>query len=70
MEKERLDRINELARISKTRQLTDEEQAERAALRKEYLAAFREATRRQLENTYVQYPDGSRVKLTEHKRQD
>ena len=39
MEQSRIDRINELARIAKERPLTEEELAERDALRKEYIAA-------------------------------
>ena len=41
MEKEKIDRINELGRISKTRELTEEEKAEQAALRSEYIAEVR-----------------------------
>lgn len=41
MEKIKIDRINELGRISKTRELTDEEKAEQKALREEYLAEVR-----------------------------
>lgn len=41
MEKNKIDRINELARISKTRPLTDSEREEQAALRAEYLAEVR-----------------------------
>jgi uncharacterized protein YnzC (UPF0291/DUF896 family) len=37
--------------------------AERDALRKEYVAAFRESLRAQLENTYIETPDGRRTKL-------
>ena len=44
MDKEKIDRINELARISKERELTETEKAEQAALRREYL----EYVRRQL----------------------
>ena len=40
MEKEKIDRINELARLAKERELTEEELAERAVLRREYLDAF------------------------------
>ncbi|MBE6635647.1 MAG: DUF896 domain-containing protein [Ruminococcaceae bacterium] len=45
MEKAKIDRINELGRIAKVRELTDEEKAERQALREEYLAAFRAGLR-------------------------
>ena len=69
MEKQRLDRINELSRVSRERELTDEETAERAALRADYVRAFRESVKQQLENTYVQYPDGSEVRLTEVNKQ-
>ena len=40
MEHEKVERISELTRISRERELTPEEQAERAALRKEYLDGF------------------------------
>ena len=63
MEQKSLMRINELAKLAKQRALTEEEAREREALRKEYLKDFREAFRQQLENTYVEYPDGSREKL-------
>ena len=68
MEQERLARINELAKIAKTRELTAEEQAERAQLRKEYLAEFRKAFQQQLSSTYVQYDDGTKVPLTDLKK--
>ena len=41
MDKAKIDRINELGRLAKERELTPEELAERAALREEYLAYFR-----------------------------
>ena len=41
MEKIKVERINELARLSKTRPLTEEEKAEQAALRAEYMAEVR-----------------------------
>ena len=41
MEKIKVDRINELARIAKTRELTEEEKLEQKALREEYLAEVR-----------------------------
>ncbi len=68
MEKEKLDRINFLAKKSKTEGLNDEEKAEQAALRKEYLAEFRAQFTGMLENTVIQYPDGSRERMEERKR--
>jgi len=63
MEKSKLDRINELARLAKERELSEEEKAERDILRKEYIAEWRKSTIEILENTYVQTPDGKKHKL-------
>ncbi len=64
MTDERILRLNELAKKYKSGvPLTEEEMAERDALRKEYVAAFRESLRVQLENTYIETPDGRRTKL-------
>lgn len=41
MDKAKIDRINELGRLAKERELTPEELAERQALREEYIAFFR-----------------------------
>lgn len=65
MEKRNLERISELTQISKQRELTAEEQAERQELRQNYLKAFRSQFRAQLDNTVVQYPDGSQASLRE-----
>ena len=45
MEKVKVDRINELARLAKERELTDEEKKEQKTLREEYMAEFRRAIR-------------------------
>lgn len=63
MEQKKIDRINQLAHLAKERELTEEELAERAALRAEYIADFRRATINVLENTYIQTPDGKKHKL-------
>ena len=63
MEKSKVDRINELARKSKSVGLTPEEKEEQAQLRQEYIADFRRSTIEILENTYLQRPDGSKEKL-------
>ncbi len=46
MEKAKVDRINELARIAKERPLTESEAAEQKSLREEYLAEVKRALRR------------------------
>ena len=48
--KEKMDRINELAKKKKTEGLTEAEAAEQAELRKEYITAFRAQIRGQREN--------------------
>ena len=65
MERANIERINELSRIARERELTAEEAAERHERRQAYLTAFRAQMRGQLENTVVEYPDGSRVSLRE-----
>lgn len=49
MEKIKIDRINELARLAKSRELTEDERAEQAELRREYLEEFRRALRAEKE---------------------
>ena len=64
MEKEKVLRINELARKSKTEEgLTPEEKAEQKQLREEYIIDFRKSMGMILDNTVIQYPDGSRKSL-------
>lgn len=63
MENSKLQRINELARIKKERELTAEELAERDALQKEYIEEWRKGAIEVLENTYIQTPDGKKHKL-------
>lgn len=59
MEQEKLNRINELARLSKQRPLTDEEKEEQAKLRQEYVSLVHNNLRGQLQNISIQYPDGT-----------
>jgi uncharacterized protein YnzC (UPF0291/DUF896 family) len=63
--KEKMDRINELARKKKAEGLTEAEAAEQAELRKEYIVAFRAQIRGQLDNIrYVE--DMSEEELAEY----
>ena len=63
-----MDRISELTRIARERELTPDEQAERKALREEYVADFRKSLKAQLDNTVVINPDGSSYKLKQDKK--
>ena len=53
LEKYKMDRINELARLSKVRPLDDAEKTEQAALRAEYLEKFRAGFKAQLEQIEI-----------------
>ena len=64
MEREKIARINALARKAKAEGLTPEEIAERDVLRKEYIADVKRSLVGQLENTTIVRPDGSRQKVT------
>ena len=64
MDQSKILRINKLAAKAKTPEgLTQKEIEERAALRKEYIESVRANLLGQLNNTVIQYPDGSRKKL-------
>jgi uncharacterized protein YnzC (UPF0291/DUF896 family) len=68
MEREKVERINTLARESKVRELTPEEKSEQAALRQEYVAEFRASFGGILDNTVIKRPDGSVEKLKKGKK--
>lgn len=64
MEQAKIDRINELARKSKTAEgLTEEERQEQAALRAEYIAAVKRSLTAQLDNTYLVDEHGNKRPL-------
>ena len=63
MKQEKIDRISELTRLSRERELTPEEQKERQTLREEYLRAIRGNMQSILNNTTDKRPDGSVVSL-------
>ena len=63
MTNEKIARINELAKKSKTTGLTDAEKAEQQALRQEYVADVKASLRAQLNNTSIKEPDGTVPKL-------
>lgn len=64
MEKEKIKRINFLAKKAKQSGLTEAEAAEQKALREEYLEGFRRNLAQTLAHTVIQYPDGTRRRFT------
>jgi len=62
---EKIKRINELYHKSKAEGLNEEEKAEQAALRAEYVANVRANLRGNLNSITIQYEDGSQEKLSE-----
>ncbi len=70
MQKEKIDRINFLARKSKTEGLSAQELEEQKALREEYIAEYRKNLISQLDNTYVVDENGNRRKLNKKGRQN
>ncbi|SDW13505.1 Uncharacterized protein YnzC, UPF0291/DUF896 family [Marinococcus luteus] len=61
LSKEKIDRINELAKRQKSSGLTAEEEEEQQALRQEYLSKFRSSFKNQLENVKVVDEEGTDV---------
>ena len=63
MDQKKIDRINELARKAKSPEgLTEQETAERAALRREYVDSVLGSLRGQLDNTYLVDEKGNKRK--------
>ena len=63
LDQKKIDRINELARKSKSEGLTEAEKAEQTELRNEYRRAVTGNLAAQLENTYIMTPDGKKRKV-------
>lgn len=63
MEDHKVQRINELYKKSKEVGLSEEEKDEQKTLREEYIMLVRKNLRGTLNNTTIQYPDGTKKKL-------
>lgn len=63
MDQKQIERINELARKARAEGLTEWEEAERAALRREYVDAVLGNLQSQLDHTYVVDEKGHKEKL-------
>ena len=68
MDQKKLERINTLSHKQKTIGLTQEEKAEQAALRKEYVAMWKKSLEAELEHTYIVTPVGKKHKVTKKKQ--
>lgn len=63
MTKEKIARLNALAPKSRSQSLTEQEKAEQAALRREYIDAMKRSLKAQLDSTVLVEPDGTRRPL-------
>ena len=63
MTQQELDRISKLTAISRERELTEEEQAERAVLRRKYIDSFKLSLTSQLDVTYIVDEKGNKKKV-------
>lgn len=69
MIQEKIDRINELARKSRTDEgLNEDEKLEQAQLRREYIDSFKASLVGQLENTYIVDEKGNKRKVERKKK--
>lgn len=68
MNKESIERINELSKKAKTMGLTPEEKEEQLVLRRAYIDSFKENLRAQLDNMYILEEDGTKTKVGKRKK--
>lgn len=68
MEQSKIDRINFLAKKSRTEELSPQEKEEQAALRREYIDSFKRSLVGQLENTYIVDEKGNKKKVERKKK--
>ena len=64
MTEKEIDRINFLARKSKSEGLSEEEKIEQKALRVKYINSFKESLEGQLNSLVIVEPDGTKRKVT------
>lgn len=65
---DKIKRINELYHKSKSVGLTEEEKAEQARLRREYVESIRGNLRSQLDSMTIQYEDGTRERVSDRRK--
>lgn len=70
IDKNLIQRINELSQIAKERELTQKEQDERNQLRQEYLKQFKEGFRQRLDNLKIIDENGNEINRKINKKGD
>lgn len=70
IDKNLIQRINELSQIAKERELTKKEQDERNQLRQEYLKQFKEGFRQRLDNLKIIDENGNEINRNTNKKGD
>ncbi|MBQ6095381.1 MAG: DUF896 domain-containing protein, partial [Lachnospiraceae bacterium] len=65
---DKIKRINELYHKSKSVGLTEEEKAEQAQLRKEYVESIRGNLRSQLDSMVIQHADGTKERVSDRRK--
>ncbi len=70
IDKNLIQRINELSQIAKERELTQKEQDERNQLRQEYLKQFKEGFRQRLDNLKIIDENGNEINRKTNKKGD
>lgn len=68
MTKEKIDRINELAKKAKTLGLSSQEKAEQQSLRKEYLESVKSNFKKELDNIIIVDEKGNRTPISALKK--
>ena len=68
MEQVNIERINELTRLSRERELTEAEQKERAMLRKAYIASVKQSLSDQIDRIRLVDEQGNQVKVRKKDR--
>ncbi len=63
MDQKKIDRINELARKSRTQALTQQEKEEQARLRQEFIESYRRSLQAQLDSIVLVDEEGNRTPL-------
>ena len=64
-----IERLNYLAKKSRTEGLTDEEKAEQQTIRREYIDSVKASLKAQLDNTYIVDANGVKQKVEQKKKQ-